>query len=148
MSKIIPDDQGLLAELTLPNPPAGTELVYRPPTFNRHRVLSLSFYLTTDANVASRRVWICSDFVGHIHQTVFSGITQAATLVHRYVFCTVAQHSNITIGFLLASAIHTFPIGDSWFLSPRMDLNININNIQAGDQISDIWLHSMLWQSN
>lgn len=148
MSEIIPDYQGLLAEIQLPNPAAGMPLVYRPPALNRHLVLSLSFYLTTDANVAARRIWIATDFFGHIHQTVFSNVTQAATLVHRYVFCTTHTLSNMAIGFLLASAVHTFPIGHTYFLSPRMDININVDQIQVGDQISDVWLHSMLWQSN
>jgi len=148
MSEILPDDQGLLAEIQLPNPAAGAPLVYRPPALNRHKILSLSFNLTTDANVAARRVWISTDFAGNIHHTIFSNVTQAATLVQTYVFSTAITLSNIAIGFLLVSAIHHFPIGESYYISPRMDLNIFIDQIQVGDQISNIWLHSMLWPTN
>jgi len=124
-----------------PNPAAGADYNIVKPSASQVQLLHLSFTLTTDANVATRLVWISLESAALAYPLGSSMTHQAAGTALRYI---ATQHPLLNMGppphfrYISLPEVRT--------LWPADTFKINIMNIQVGDQISDLRIHWKLWR--
>lgn len=137
---IIPREQGRLFVETQAAAAAGAVLVYTVPARTRLRLHSLSFPITTDANVADRYVNIyCTTAVGVANQVLLDYAHVATTLMNYLVIGRLGCALYTIPGYTCA------PLGLSWLLPPASTVRIGLINIQAGDVIGPAIISGESW---
>lgn len=116
------------------NPGAGGNFSYIVPPRFAIEILSCTFTLTTDANVANRNVTV-SIFApaGPSTYRCSPVFVQLATTTRTYV--ASHQHSPNTIIYPLALQL---PIPSRYILYPNWEFATLVDGVQVGDQISGI----------
>ena len=123
-----------------PNPAAGNEATIGALAAAESELVLMSFTLVTDANVANRLVYITLE-TGGIHIVLgHSGIAHTATATFRYI---VSQHATTNAAGNVGA--YTIPLPEFRNTDPTATLKINVDNIQAGDQLSLIITGRRLW---
>jgi len=136
----VPLEQGAPFVLRPANPAAGASLTIPVPAHARWRFEHVRFTLATAVGGAVRTpTFRANDATGVFAQLEPNG-TQAASLTRTWHF--MAQESFII--FTSGANIYT-PMPPRFVLLPGMDLQILIQTIQAGDQISDVLTYGRQW---
>lgn len=115
------------------DPAAGSNTIIGVPVSNLIELVSLSFTLVTDANAGNRIVSITMQDAGDTWVIGSSSFEHTASKTFTYI-CNQNAFFNIatSAGFLMC----TLPLAR--FLTNIHILNIIVDDIQVGDQISDI----------
>jgi hypothetical protein len=123
------------------NPAAGANVIYILDANIRVQITGVRLTLTTDANVANRRVMIYGYIGGAIHYLTGAPVVQVASTARTYNFLTGIQ--GLDAG---ADASQIFcPLPNDFFLIGGNSVRSLINNIQATDQISGTIISFKQW---
>jgi hypothetical protein len=123
------------------NPAAGAGLVYRLNSNWLFRPLSVRFAVTTDANVANRFVTLdYCDSEGNVYVRNAAGLVLTASTTAQ-VFDFNAQR---TVAEWATNTDILAPLADM-FLPGGWQIQVNLSNIQAGDQIASARLYFERW---
>ncbi len=133
------DGQGNLRSIAIPKPTVGTEWVDTVDTNARWRVLGARFDLTTDANVANRRVSIqYRDDSSTVFNRIHINVTQPASTTNTYSFIAGSP----TLGNGNADNLGYLP---TLILDQGFGILTNTDNLQVGDQFDNIQLYIEEW---
>lgn len=122
--------------VAIPQPAAGAGVAYSIKGEYITRPVAITFRLVTDANVANRVAHVdFEDGNGGVYAFCSGGADQAAGLTWRYGFYPNAAPTTSSVSPIK----RTVPMPDV-FLSPGHLLRIVVDNIQVGDQLSQIFL--------
>jgi len=128
---------GILA-VTVPNPAAGANFSYQLPANIRWRVHGVRLWFTTSAVVGNRYVGILFTAAGGQTIHFYANFTQPENFGQAYVFADGATG--------VYNAYNTFHIGIGHVeLNQQGTVDSIVGGIQAGDQISDIYLWVEQW---
>jgi hypothetical protein len=133
--------QGLISSVIPSNPSAGSGYTYTTTAGLRTRIHSVNFLFTTSSTAANRVVYVgINDNNGYQVAVSNSNYVQGASLAYQYSFfiggIPLAPTTNNT------QAIAPMPqvdLGSVW------TLNINVNNMQAADTLTNIRLALETW---
>jgi hypothetical protein len=116
-------------------PAAGVAAAVLPPAGTVWHVLSISAAIVTDATVANRTLYIAH--VNGLYDTgmLLQSVTIPATTT-RYWECTSFYYG---IPFVILSRF-MFPLGPLCYLTNTNYLRLGVDAMQAGDQISSIYV--------
>ncbi len=129
-------NQGNVKGFTVTNPAAGANFTYTIPHGKRWRIQSISLTLTTDANVASRKVQLTFALTGSLIGCVTASFPQIASLAYRYFFERIpTSYTTVT-----NNRAQQVLITDVLF-EGEVTIASAVENIQATDQISDIVIY-------
>jgi len=123
------------------NPAAGAEGVITRPAASHVQLNHLTFTFVTDANVATRLVWISLETGGIVIPLGSSQVQHAAGTTYQYI-CT--QNPRLNMG--PPPTFLDVPLPDIRSTALTDTFKINIDNIQAADQISLIRSHWKMWR--
>ena len=127
---------GEMKTIIIPNPGAGNNFTYTVPAGVRLKVRGIAFHLVTDANVVNRRAIIrIVDPDGGISGAEWAN---AAITANLNVNITFAPNSRAATGILGAGLSST--LSSKLMLIPGDELQSIIQNIQAGDTLTKIYL--------
>lgn len=118
----------------LDDPAAGADLSWRSPEDTRLLLHSVFLTLTTDANVANRRVTVqgCHGSTAFTQAPAPGHQVASETIYYRFAPCILGIDESDDLSYMWA------PISEHLYLEPDHYLQTNVINIQAGDQISDV----------
>jgi len=135
-----PPNEPFPRRIQIPDPAAGAEINYACPHGHRFKILGLQFLLTADANVANRNVDL------FIAQGLF------LAFAHDYNFPHMANQPytyHILPGQIRAQFFVGFnvwpPTGWPLYFFYGQSLFTTTDNIQVGDQFSNIYLYGFSW---
>lgn len=141
MENIVPAQFGSLLQLQPADPGAGTDYAFSASVPGRFIISAINFKLSTDANVANRNVNIYvgtgTDYWCRIHT---SGFNHTASASATYWFYTDAIYA----GNLVTQMV-TMPFPQNVMLSGTLTFVTQVQNIQAGDQLSDLIIWGLRW---
>jgi hypothetical protein len=125
---------------TLANPAAGADVSSIAFPFARTQLLWLHIKLVTDANVASRvvRLDIHDNTIPRTCAVCPSDIGASST--SEFVFCAGGGEGNAS-----AEYGRIIPISNELIIETPWYFETNILNMQATDQISDVWFSMKYW---
>ncbi len=135
-----PQDQAFLnaayfqARINQAAPAAAADVVFQPTagTANRYQILALSATLTTDVNVADRRVrWEIARVGGAVFITAFAPAVQVASTAILYTVSTYPVTEAGIVTGTMQIAMPYLPL-----ISSGDRLALRAENMQAGDQWS------------
>ncbi len=136
----IPLDHGKITADGVSPPAAGSGWTFLfPPDFH-YRLDSFQFLFVADANAASRQVLIDLSHVFQIQRKLGSNTHQLATEAKIWTFLADAPQPDVTSALSITA-----------FLPKRLIirggtiLNVTMENIQVGDQFSNITLGFSKW---
>lgn len=124
--------------IAISSPTVGESLHEIASPINRLWVISLHFKFVTDANAADRLCLVSFGGNTGVSQAVIPPVTQVASTTRTYLFT-----AGVGAGAILPNSEKVIaPLGTSVILEPGGFLNINVDNIQVGDQLSlaEIWV--------
>lgn len=121
------------------NPAAGADLNYNVPTNRRILPVSIQLTLVTDANVANRRVGLVFHDGSNAFIEVEAAQGETASTTHIYYWLTGGFGQYNSTG--LSSRVNCLP--ENLWLDDTAAIQTNIQNIQVGDQISDIFIRAL-----
>jgi len=110
-----------------------TDLTVTVPFTGRHKLVALSFTFTTDVNAADRLIHLYFTRGAVDYQLTSAGNTQGASLGLFYHFLIGGTQSIVA-----NSPVMHAPLPDSFLLETSDSLKTSIDNIQAGDQLTDL----------
>lgn len=137
-SSILTDTMPGYGQITLlqpADPAVGNNFSRAVQSGEKWKMLYATFYLTTNATVAARRVRFSNEINATIFASTFGSVDQAASTTKTYViakFGAIPTEENSNI--ILVPMPHDF-----WF-DDVDTVNIIVANMQAGDQLSSIAL--------
>lgn len=127
---------GNIKTIIIPAPAQGANFSYTIPVGRRMHVRSIAFHFVTDANVATRRVVVyVIDPEGGISYSTIPTVTQAAGLSYDYTFAPGSRELANAVGRYVTSHL-----ASKLILVPGENISSDIQNVQAGDQIQEIYL--------
>ena len=137
--------RGEIIGLAVPDPAAGAQLLIEPPSNQRWRLHSISFLLTTDANAGDRNPFLDMFTASQGWKgRWFTTAIQTASQAFRYTFSAIGTSNKATAAAFNSTSI---PIPAHMWFDDNPDVTISVNNMQAGDQISDAsWTREALVQ--
>jgi hypothetical protein len=144
----LPDGSGALVVEAFGGPGGGASAVLACPAGQRRLVHSVNFIFTTDANVATRTVLLTRTITTSIYQGSRPLSTQAASLVHQYIFQPSYLWTSI-LGWpagINATQLNILPLNFWWYNA--LPICLVAANIQAGDQFTDIFVLYERWLAN
>ena len=131
-----------IIELPIGSPPVGTDHSFTIPINTKAQILSCNFCLTTDATVADRAVGcLFFDQVGNVTLNLNSCYTQTALESQWYSW-------SIGVAPLLHAApapSFDHPLPHDFFMLHNWTFRVHIGNMQAGDQITDLYIRCKRW---
>ena len=143
MRGILPENQGNLQQETVANPAAGAGFVIPSYTGCRVRFVCARFRFVTDANVANRRVTVdISAGATSYCKAVSSGDHTASVTAYYSVWFGM----NNGIGSWSGNFFIGLP-NILYLDSDNMNLAVTADNIQVGDQFSNIYTLCEIWPS-
>lgn len=123
------------AFMETPSPPAaGAELSTPLAGQYRFHILTVSLILACDANPADRFISLSAAQSANVLYKEYSTHPATANETIQYIFNQSTHHTQ-QLGSIDA---WLSPLGDWFIVEPSWDFQINIDNIQAGDQLSNI----------
>ena len=123
------------------NPAAGAGASIVAPAASHARLFHLTFTMTADANAANRIIWLSLHDGPEIFQLGSSQVAHTANAVVRYI-CSSLPMLNMGP----PDDFFSIPLPDIRSTNTTDTWQINIENIQVGDQISLIRAHWRLWR--
>lgn len=140
---IRPLDKSIFLSTTVQqaNPAAGANFTWTVPSGVRVLPVSVVFQITTDANAANRTVNL--DYNNGV--VVFA---VATTQVNITAGLTRQMRFSVGLGNCFqesASGNLHGPLNPQLFLYPTQTLSSNVRSIQAGDQLSSIYITYLYW---
>ena len=122
---------------------AGVEATYTFPNDKYIRILSLKVILVTDATVINRSVSVSigSAMVGGLYH-LQAPMLQAASLTYEYNWLGGMSYSTNAI----ANGRWTTGFPHEMIRSPGSDINTDILNLQAGDNVPNFGISWLEWQ--
>ena len=134
MLDLLDRNQVGLVTLQPDNPAAGNNLYWECPEDTRVLVHSVFFLLTTDANVANRRVCVQATHgsVGFSQAPAPGHQVASETIYYRFAPCILGIDESADLSYMWA------PISEHLYLERGHALQSLIVNIQATDQISEL----------
>lgn len=122
-----------LRVLSQANPAAGANLTIRATGQGLWRVISVAFSLVTDATVANRAVSLHgSDGTSVFYHGTVNNV-QAASLTTQY-----GAYAGAAVGGISGVAQQVALPENGLWLEPGWELETDINNLQAGDQVANV----------
>ncbi len=131
-SDIVPQHGRFESDVSPSNPAAGANFSYTVPTGEIWRVFGMTFRLTTDANVANRRVFPYFSCASGTYR-FWANEDQAASLTHDYV-----GHVGESPPTTLYTTYHHLPMPRDVWIRGNGTIGIIVDNKQAGDQLFGI----------
>lgn len=128
-----PRNKPIATVFTIATPAVGAGFTITPNTASDWLIRALTFQLVTDANAATRAVSLIVSNGSVNYRRLPAGTTQIASLTRVY-----SGSEGVSAGIATGSVITlTFP--EAGILLPNgHTLTVDVENIQAGDQISAI----------
>lgn len=126
---------------TTPNPAAGAQATIARPAASHVELIHLHFQLLTDANVANRHVWLSLETAGIVLPLCDALFLHTANTTWTYLTMRgPVPEALVTSKFihLCLPSLRSFRLTDSY--------KINVDSIQATDQISDIYAYWKMWR--
>jgi len=124
---------------TIANPAAATDFTFTVPANTRMLIVSISFTLTTDANVANRTI-----------RLIFSSPTVAILSVSSQTAQAASESGQMSFYIGAGESFSSFysldkhiPLPDHYWLNPGSSVSSNIRSFQAGDTITNIRIHHL-----
>jgi len=131
-----------IIELPIGSPPVGTDHSFTIPINTKAQILSCNFLLTTDATVADRNVGLLFfDQIGNVTLNLNSCLVLTASNAQWYSW-------SLGIAPLLhAAAAPSFdhPLPHDFYMLFNWTFRVHIGNMQAGDQISQLYIRCKRW---
>ena len=122
--------------IIIPSPAQGANFSYMVPAGRRMHVRSIAFNFITDANVATRQVILyVIDPAGGVSYSAVPKVTQVTGLGYDYTFAPQARELANAVG-----GYATSQLASKLVLVPGEVIASDIQNVQAGDQIQEIYL--------
>ena len=121
--------------------PIGAGMVIARPAASHVHLAHMTFLFTTDANVANRMVTVSLELAAHSIVLGSSQMRHAAGLGQRYICspCPIQNAGSADFYWSLPLPyIRSVKAGDTYA--------ININNVQAGDQLNFIDCYWRVWR--
>lgn len=138
------NDSGTVSIQTVSNPAAGAAWSYTVPAGTVQRIISLRFALTCSATIATRDTQLQAGSSGNVFVVRYASTLAAAG---------VGQFSGIA-GVVVADATDTFsvkfiyaPLPPEFILPAGATVSVFTENLQTGDQFSNIALLVESWSS-
>lgn len=125
---------------TTADPAAGAPATIARPAASHVLLQHLTFTLVTDANAANRLVWLSLNDLIITLPLGSSCSPHQANATWRYIASPIPllnMAGALYFRYVPLPPIRSFAKMDTW--------HINVENIQAGDQISDIYASFRLW---
>jgi hypothetical protein len=127
---------GTLSFQQITNPAAGANFSTGIGAGRSVRLHYIEFTLTTDGTAANRGITLTLGTALVQHPIAFCNTNQAASNVKQYMFHASTPVTSLTVANLFAQ-----PIPPNLWIPTGLYLGSDIINIQAGDQLSDIYLY-------
>jgi hypothetical protein len=124
-----------------PNPAAGAEAIISRPGASHVQLNHLTFTLVTDANVSNRLVWISLETSGIVIPLGSAQTAEPATGTWRHI-CT----QNPVLNMAGNLYFKTISLPDIRSIDTADTFTVNVEGIQATDQISVIYAHWKMWR--
>ena len=143
MRSILPENQGYIRHVTIPDPAAGAVFTYTQPVAVRWRVISLCAHFVTDANPANRQISL--DFRLGTDIILRAGIND---LITDSLTLDISWNPG---GGGVVNAANTAKMGvlpSTFLFNNEMIIFATVQNIQIGDQFSEIHLLVEEWMES
>lgn len=145
---------GKIEHVNAADPSAGNQFIvtFDTATFvaqsNRvYELMAISMQLQTSAAVATRTMSLEFRISGQLEFAVTSLVTQAASLTYRYVMRPgVAQSAALALNNRVLNPLPSVPMLFVVDDAVQWQLRTFTNNMQAGDQYSQIWIQYRIAQ--
>ncbi len=123
--------------LTLPNPPAGSNFSYAVRDYTEIKVLSIGLTYTADATAANRAVTL--KFTDNNARAIYGYINfqHVATVTKDYTYFPTVYLSGAFLSSIVPGGIPPVHLTGHW------DISSSVTNIQATDQISNIYINCL-----
>lgn len=122
------------------NPAVGIQKALIISAYFKYEMANISFDFVTDANAAVRTIYIQHQRSTYMPTIGASGYAHPASTTKHYCGFPGAPH-DITGG----GSVITFPIAKYPYVIPGELVNLMCNNIQVGDQLSNIRVTWKTW---
>jgi hypothetical protein len=132
--------------IEIANPAAGSGQILAPGIVAVKELVAVEFVLTTDANVASRLARVQATRVAAGSPTIDIGVpttVQTAGGAIRYIFGL-----GLSLDMDTTTLISQAPLIQGMRMRGADTYAVTIDNIQAGDQISDTTVYFRVWPSD
>jgi len=140
MAEMIPEDQGGLVLVHPPDPAVATDLFYQIPARVRWRLISVTMRFTADVNTANRFFNLDILDIANILARFLVREEMIASQVKQITWCAC---SPTTMDAAHGAAMGGFP--ENLLLNERRVISTVVENIQAGDQIDNVYIMAEEW---
>ena len=136
----VPIEAGFLYNPTIANPSAGNDFLSLLPNNKRYQISSLKFEIVTDANVANRYAFLQIMSGATVKAVIAPTVAQAASTTFTYQYF-IDAHSEL----VKPANNQLMLLPASFYIPGNWNIQSNVLNLQAGDQIQNIELICNSW---
>jgi hypothetical protein len=136
----VPHDAGVREVITIASPFAGADFQYLLPNNFRYRLDMVHYQLVTDANVANRypglRITETGLYDSYLHG--LAAITASLSV-------NISMWPGLSAIGAITASYYTMSLPRGLYLSPQTNIYSHVAQIQAADQLNNIYLYFTKW---